>query len=1313
MNPSAPSAPSASPGGAAGGIPAWGSTPDYQTQLTNSVAALAPLAPTWNGAQNGVAVGQTVTKSAPSSASTDILPQFWNKVTSVVGESASILGTGAHWAGTQLVNAAEAPIQYGAGVANAIVDKMNVDSLSAQTQELTQRQDTILQAYKSGQLSKADYVKALGELNQDWSNVSSQLSAFESKTSIDQKNFTLATVGTEVDLLSLMTGGAASGASSRLAGSLGAGLSTSELVAANVAAADTISSAVGVMRGAAMISQLASSEADWTALSPLAQQVMRQATTQALTTAAKSATAAQITRAAAADILLKFPLYYNALDSSGVQVYNELNQNKYGDAVKTIAFNAALLLSGGPIGWGLKQGGKLAQSAAVALGLRPGSILDELSRQVGNGDPLALGKIASQQVKAGNEAEVRAMIVGLESNLKAAGGNPSLAVNRIVDHLQNYIGWGDLKGMTPQQLWDNMVNYWKHADGLQQLKAEGKIAGMAADDSRMVVPLRFTTQDKNAIAAAVTQPDLPLADVGAGASSGAQPVDMTGAPDFLQPSEKTAASDLTQSSGFTRPAEAANVTSTADLKLPKGYTTDKFGSIYDASGKELTTGQIQDLLQNARGEGYLSQFEKASREGDQATMDRIVAEHPGDQRLRVPESEKQWMIARRLQAWEQFKGAHPNTAVANNPNVDKQITNLIKTISDPQELNKAINNIPTEIGLSGIPKDYAAQMAKDGYVAGIPASHNLPVVPFAETSGKLATRGAQAGDFFVRAGAPVPILKSVGAFLVNTGLSPEQAQQTVQSVFTQHFNEAAKSFGFLSADTSKGEQTILSELYNYMKNPVGSPVKVFGHVLPITDLRQLTKGDIMRAIPNITREDATTIQSAIMQAYLDVPRSITGLGNKVLDRSFQINPIGRFAYSRIQGAGRFAWNPVFMQAKLPIKAEILAQMETGGKFPTIAGTNRFMSLFFPGQYKELNAIVDNPDFKTLLPGGLGGEAESAVTGVPTLATNTAMPRTALLPVAGLVQSMAEHVGLDSATFIKEFPTQVQDAATALLHYDRNNSFLNSPLTRTLNMVFFPFRFNVKVTSFMASFLAKQAPAIQYAAIKGMMGMNSWVNSPQGQAWYSQNSDAITLFQYLSPLETISTISAALGLQHDSVAQYGELGGLPFGWIPQALDAAGVTHFGQAYVNPKTGIIAKDYIPTSAYGAVNAALQDLLGSLFTYPGATAGLPSKGSLVRAVTGQILPGSSNDFKAVTPPNVTPQEQQFSQVVQQANGTAPASATTTNTPQTTPGISVPQLSTPLNTALPKKIGGSAARKKKADYTPYLLPGQTKLGQL
>ena len=321
-------------------------------------------------------------------------------------------------------------------------------------------------------------------------------------------------------------------------------------------------------------------------------------------------------------------------------------------------------------------------------------------------------------------------------------------------------------------------------------------------------------------------------------------------------------------------------------------------------------------------------------------------------------------------------------------------------------------------------------------------------------------------------------------------------------------------------------------------------------------------------------------------------------------------------------------------------------------------------------------------------------------------------------IAALISTQADKVGMNVTDFIHNFPHEVADTVQTIAQYDRHNSVLNSPLMRTLNLAFFPLRFETKVATIMATNLAKTSAMTQFAVIKGLYNADNWLKSPEGQAWYSKNSDLLGLLKYFSPLSTMSTVAQLLGGRAGSVGAYGELGGLPFGWITQTLDASGLTHFGTEapLVSSKTGEVVPAEVPTNVRGQLQLAIEDFIGGLYTYPGSTAGLPSKTGIDRSVVRAIMPGASkSDFNAVTPP-ITPEQEQYQKVVQQQNGTMlPPSAHPVPQPGLQPGIKMPATPTDATTPLSKKgsASGSAKKKTKAEMTPQLLPGQTTLGQL
>jgi hypothetical protein len=181
--------------------------------------------------------------------------------------------------------------------------------------------------------------------------------------------------------------------------------------------------------------------------------------------------------------------------------------------------------------------------------------------------------------------------------------------------------------------------------------------------------------------------------------------------------------------------------------------------------------------------------------------------------------------------------------------------------------------------------------------------------------------------------------------------------------------------------------------------------------------------------------------------------------------------------------------------------------------------------------------------------------------------------------------------------------------------------------------------------------------------------------------------------------------------HDhSLGNFGELGGLPFGWIPQLLDAEGLTHFNQPAMDAKTGKMFPTYIPATAKGQLATAVQDLIGQLFSYPGAEIGLPSKSSITRnAALGITGATKATDLQLTTP---QPNAQQAADA-QSLGGIA-------NTPQPTNTSAKPTGNQTINpSSATADIQGKVSSrtktkaKKKSDFTPELLPGQTTIGQI
>lgn len=655
--------------------------------------------------------------------------------------------------------------------------------------------------------------------------------------------------------------------------------------------------------------------------------------------------------------------------------------------------------------------------------------------------------------------------------------------------------------------------------------------------------------------------------------------------------------------------------------------------------------------------------------------------------------------ASRLQAWEDWKQQNPNAAAANNANFDKQIKQIIQNNADnPGNIAAEVGAIKARATVEGFPQSFVDKYAKRGY---IPIQPKTVEAPFKEGTGTLVSKFApKNGDVFTKAVQPVPILSSIGSLFTRMGLSPNASQAQVYQLFN---DSMARNIAGIDAVGKVG----LNELHN--ADMIIKQLSSYAHdqKLPIKDLRMLTTKQISAAIGSDMAR-AKEIQQAIARAHLEVPLAVKGLGDRAVDWSYKLpvsSPIMR-QYLKIQGAMRFSFNPFFQYLRVIPKTEILTEAEGGG----------FIRSIFSGRGSQIAQIRTD-----LRSGGfldeaghlgtvMGGEAEGFMGATGKNLNKKLLPMQER-SIAGLIDSQAQRMGMDAKTYMDTYPQNVRDTVQMIAEYDRNGNFINSPLARTLNIAFFPFRFDAKVAQIFARNLGKSSMITQVAVVNGVFKAHDFLTSPAGQAWYQQNATVIGLMNYITPFASIAEVFNSLLPGHDhSLGNFGQLGGLPFGWIPQLLDTEGLTHFNQPGMKAKTGEMFPQYVPTTDKGQLAIAIQDFLGQLFSYPGAQVGLASKTQLTSTIANSVVgANTSKDFKKVTPqPNA---QQKFYQenIPNQQQAPVKFSTGQPSSQATTFGMqNLPQVQ-------PKYKNGVAPtrRKKESQYTPALLPGQSSLGQL
>jgi len=1156
--------------------------------IGNDVANLAPLATTWSGANNGVAVQQHVTQAYQANPSG--MAKFAQFASSIGKESIHMVGSAADWAfkstKDMAVGLAHFPVSTYHVAVDAYNQQMHGNEVNAQVAAL----NSITSAWKSGKISSSQFKTAMADWQTNQTKVSQSLQGDSAKAKYDGNQWASDSINAGSAVITIMTAGIG-GAAVKVA-------DTGTQAAVDYLKSDAASAVL--KEGETAITKLATDPGAFSKATLGSQNFLKRAVNQVVFNGASDLTKAQMTRTAATNLLLNYPLTYNALSSSGQQVYKELQTGKYGDALKTLGENALMFVAG-PVafGWGAKEGLSSGLpgvfKSIMGRTFSQSTFLETMSKNTGDGNPMGWFNYLNGKQDAGLIKNISSVIA---TNTAAEGGNEERAAYRVLNGLRT--AWPDLAQLSHQQAITQMDNWAKSVQLVQSDLVRG---GMSQSDAAKYVVGRVSANE--------------------------------------------------------------------------------LGSIADSATKGT------DINSN-------------------------------------------------LNSFHEFLHANPNSAYAHNDNFIKQVENLIQTSPDNATLHQSITDIKASFDSGNIRSSTAAEIRKLGYVPIKPVSLDAP---FKEGTGTIKSTFADQAikdtkplsltrdgstpntDFFLKASQPVPVLSHIGTMLTGMGLSPNVANQKVYDIFNQNLarnldSEALSRLKVGGENSQQFSDRITRQLSDFMKQPKRGGVNLNGvHVRPpLTDLRQLTNKDIQSAL-GATSSEARQVMKGIKNSMLQVPVAVRGLGDRVMDINYKINPIAA-AYSRVQGAARFAWNPIF-QTKASFKSEFLSQLDTGGKFPTLAGTNWALKRVFSEHYSQLDDIGKQMEQRGFLHGGFTQEGTNDVAaGYDKLQSGHTILPGQKRSVAGVIASLADRTGLSPTEFMNQYPNESKDAVQAILHYNPKGNFINSPMARTLNMAFFPFRFNVKVAGFMARAISREPTVVQYAILKGTLQAHQFLNSPEGQAWYANNAQVIGLFKYISPVAELSTVANILsgGLHNQSVAAYGELGGLPFGFIPALLQSEGLINTQQPYVNPTTGAVATQYIPISARGQIQSAIESLLGSLYTYPGATAGLTSKATIDASVAKWFVPGgkTATDFNQVTPTNLTPEQQSFQHVVQQLHDAAPQATAQPSQPAVQQS-QVPATPTPVTTPLPKKGSASTTTKKlkKAQEPITPLPGQSSIGQL
>jgi hypothetical protein len=514
---------------------------------------------------------------------------------------------------------------------------------------------------------------------------------------------------------------------------------------------------------------------------------------------------------------------------------------------------------------------------------------------------------------------------------------------------------------------------------------------------------------------------------------------------------------------------------------------------------------------------------------------------------------KNALADRLIQAGDDFKAmadaitemsAQPGVGWGNNQILMARITNAVRNADSAEAAAKEIRGISTAATLAhDIPPSVAKRLEKLGYSVAEPwGGRKTPKVDFTDTR-RLVSAVSNGSDIFDEAVAPHPALESIAAGLRKFGLSPEAntkvAYDKLSEALVSNLNEIHLSgelgLGGDVEDQAKGAKFILSRLQSYINRQKPNPyLNVFtagrGHQSALQDIRQMNIKEIMEALPGVNKDTAKGVQRAVLKAYTDVPLEFRGLGIKAFDYAYRTP--GARAYFRIQSALRYTYNPFFRLQEVA-ETKILSHAKANNLVWMKPAPNSTALLIFWTIQRSSPQVIR-------------GEATQDLT-IGRIHAN--LLNSQRRDLAGLALDIASKRGTTVEQMIQDHPDELADALRVIVQYP-TKGVLNSPLARTLNIVFFPMRYNIKVTALVAKEVAKLPPTVQTAFIHSMFKMSDWLKSSEGIQWQSNNADAIQVFSYFTPMQNIQSVLNLLHGGVSSVGELGQLGGLPFGFIAQ-------------------------------------------------------------------------------------------------------------------------------------------------------------------
>lgn len=538
---------------------------------------------------------------------------------------------------------------------------------------------------------------------------------------------------------------------------------------------------------------------------------------------------------------------------------------------------------------------------------------------------------------------------------------------------------------------------------------------------------------------------------------------------------------------------------------------------------------------------------------------------------------------------------------------------------------------------------------------------------------------------------------ALGNWVDKLGLSPNGlVEGAVEYSYRENFTQRAldvlgKKFGnTVQIDKVSVPVEKLFEWLDKNRDKINQLRPKFDRFLPIRTVFDMTENDLIRA--GIKADVAKEIIAVSKSALREVPASLTGMGDAVVNYMRTSNKgFGKWMsdwYSKyLQTAykGRYDWSPFFgAQQFLETQINSSLLLKDGRAFLPYGGaltklgdwtadklgvklleTKSFLKEVVKeplleevamvkneilGTLQKTMLDVSNPDLMQIRNTALGTIKDKAAFQDAIRSKNifySVFGHSSVKMATTFSKGIAHKFGMtleEALSYtvengVKQYknPQMVQmmrEMTQAAYHYQPG--VLTSPLMKTLNLVWFPMRFQAKTAQLAANWLNSLSPASRMVMLNNWVHFANWAGTDEGIKWRRTNKNYLyNIFTYTTAYEQMGQAAEAVTKGRLFGGNAGLIGGVPFGFLANVARELAILPSDPDQFDPKTGARFLKTTPRKVVSAasLSTAIEQLLISISPSTpfysltgGAISGIsPSKQiqSLVRQVVGDVREG------------------------------------------------------------------------------------------